>query len=177
MCGNCIYISFSQKRIDQFSVAKADQIPQFWDSLIRPLQKDTFRFGCGLDGKILSFQITQFIDVTALIYGNYLTACYVWSCPAVIIKTSFHGKAAHDTVNLSSLHKFFFLLPVNLDNIHLISHSFEGFCSKFYIYARRYSILIQIIVGWITVTAERNDRLFGFFFTATVIFASCQSSC
>ena len=69
MCGNCIYISFSQKRIDQFSVAKADQIPQFWDSLIRPLQKDTFRFGCGLDGKILSFQITQFIDVTALIYG------------------------------------------------------------------------------------------------------------
>ena len=177
LCGNCIYISFRKKRIDQLSVSKADQIFQFGNSLIRPVQKDAFRFGCRLDGKILSLQITQFIDITTRIYSNHLAACYVWSCPAVIIKTPFHGKAAHDTVNFSALHQFFFLLPVNLDNIHLISHSFESFRGQFYIDSCRDSIFIQIIIWWIVVAAERDDRLFGFFFTATVIFASCQSSC
>ena len=174
MCGNCIYISFRKKRIDQLSVSKADQIFQFGNSLIRPAQKDAFRFGCRLDGKILSLQITQFIDITTRIYSNHLAACYVWSCPAVIIKTPFHGKAAHDTINFSALHQFFFLLPVNLDNVHLISHSFESFCSQFYIYTRRYTILIQIIVWWIVIAAERDDRLFGFFFTAVCVFTPCQ---
>ena len=64
MCGDCIYIPFSQKCIDQFPVSKADQISQLWDSLIRPVQKDAFRFGCGLDSQVLSRQVTQFIDIT-----------------------------------------------------------------------------------------------------------------
>ena len=174
MCGNCIHIPFSQKRIDQFPVSKTDQIAQFWDSLIHPVQKDTFRFGCGLDSQILSLQITQLIDIAALVYGYHLSTCYVWSCPAVIIKASFHGKAAHDTVNLSAFYQFFFLLPVDLDNIHLISHSFESFCSKFYIYARRYTILIQIIVWWV---AECNDRLFCFFSGVIYVFTPCQGDC
>ena len=142
MCGYCIHISFSQKRIDQFPVSKTDQIFQFWNSLIRPVQKDAFWFGCRLDSQILSLQITQFIDITARIYSNHLTTCNVWSCPAVIIKAPLHGKATHDTVNLPTLYQFFFLFPVNLDNIHLIPHSFESFCSKFYIYSRRYTIFI-----------------------------------
>ena len=48
---------------------------------------------------------------------------------AVIVKTSFHRKTTHDTIDLSTLYQFFFLLPVDLDDIHLISHSFESFCS------------------------------------------------
>lgn len=108
---------------------------------------------------------------------DYLTACYIWSRPAVIIKTPFHGKAAHDTVNLSALHQFFFLLPVDLDNVHLISHSFESFCSQFYIDSRRYTILIQINVWWIVVTAEGNNRPFGFFFRVICVFAPCQGDC
>ena len=64
---NCIYISFSQKCIDQLPVSQADQIAQLWDSLIRPVQKDAFRFGCGLDSEVLSLQVTQFIDITVLI--------------------------------------------------------------------------------------------------------------
>ena len=46
---------------------------------------------------------------------------------------------------------FFFLLPVDLDNLHLISHSFESFCSQFYIYTRRYTILI-LLAGILAVT-------------------------
>ena len=49
VCSNRIYISFSQKRIDQLPVSQDDQISQLWDPLIRPVQKDAFRFGCGLD--------------------------------------------------------------------------------------------------------------------------------
>ena len=177
MCSNCIYISLSQKRIDQFSVSQTDQISQFGDSLIRPLQKDTFRFGCGLNSQILSLQVTQFIDITVLIYSDHLTACYVWSCPAVIVKAPFHGKAAHDTVNLSALHQFFFLLPVDPDNVHLIAHSVKSFCSKFNIYPRRYTILIQIIVWGIAVAAEGNNRLFGFFFRVIFVFTPCQGDC
>ena len=71
---------------------------------------------------------------------------------AVIVKTSFHRKTAHDTINLAALHQFFFLLPVDLDNLHLISHSFECFRSQFYINSCRYTILIQIQEG---TTAER----------------------
>ena len=174
MCGNCIHISFSQKGIDQFPVSKTDQISQFGDSLIRPVQKDTFRFGCGLDSQVLSRQVAQFIDITVLIYSDHLTACYVRPCPAVIVKAPFHRKTSHDTVNLSALHQFFFLLPVDLDNLHLISHSFECFRSQFYIYSRRYPILIQIIVWWIVVTAEGNNRLFRFFFSVICIFTPCQ---
>ena len=158
-------------------MSQADQIAQLWDSLIRSVQKDTFRFGCGLNSQVLTLQITQFIDITILIYSNHLTACYIWSRPAVIIKASFHGKAAHDTVNLSALHQFFFLLPVDPDNVHLISHSFESFCSQFYIDSRRYTILIQIIVWWIVVTAEGNNRLFGFFFRVICVFTPCQGDC
>ena len=77
-------------------------------------------------------------------------------------------------VNLSALHQFFFLLPVNLDNLHLISHSSKCFCSQFYIYARRYTILIQIIVWWIVVAAEGNDWLFCFFFTIVCVFTPCK---
>lgn len=49
VCSNRIYISFSQKRIDQLPVSQDDQISQLWDPLIRLVQKDAFRFGCGLD--------------------------------------------------------------------------------------------------------------------------------
>ena len=177
MCGNCIYISFSQKRINQLPVSKTDQICQFGDSIICPVQKNAFRFGCGLDSQILSLQVAQFIDITVLIYSDHLTACHVRSCPAVIVKTSFHRKAAHDTVNLSALYQFFFLLPVNLDNLHLISHSFESFCSQFYIYASRYTILIQIIVWWIVIASEGNNRLFCFFFRVICVFTPCQGNC
>ena len=177
MRSDCIYISFSQKCIDQLPVSQADQIAQLWDSLIRPVQKDTFRFGRGLNSQVLTLQITQFIDITILIYSNHLTTCYIWSRPAVIIKTPFHGKTAHDTVNLSALHQFFFLLPVDPDNVHLISHSFESFCSQFYIDSRRYTILIQIIVWWIVVTAEGNNRPFGFFFRVICVFTPCQGDC
>ena len=177
MCGNCIYISFPQKRIEQLPVCKTDQISQFGNSLIRPVQKNAFRFGCGLDSKVLSLQVIQAVDIAVLIYSDHLTACYVRSCPAVIVKTSFHRKAAHDTVNLSARYQFFFLLPVNLDNLHLISHSFESFRSQFYIYARRYAILVQIIVWRIAVTAESNDGLFCFFFRVICVFTPCQGDC
>ena len=177
MYGHCIYISFPQKRIDQFPVSQADQISQLWDSLIRPVQKDAFRFGCGLHSQVLSLQVTQFIDITILIYSNHLPACYIWSRPAVILKASFHGKTSHDTVNLSTLHQFFLLLPVNLYNIHLISHSFERFCGQFYIDSCRFTILIQIIVWWIVVATEGNNRLFGFFFRVICVFAPCQGDC
>ena len=172
MCSNCIHISFSQKRIDQFSVSKTDQISKLWNSLICPAQKHTLRFGCRLYSQILSLQIAQLINITILIYSNYLTACYVRSCPAVIFKTPLHGKAAHDTVNLSALHQFFFLFPVDLDNIHLISHSVKGFCSKFNIDSCRHTILIQIIVRGIAVTAERDDGFFRFIVTVICVFAS-----
>ena len=75
MRGSCIHISFPQKRIDQFPVSKTDQIAKFGNPFIRPLQKDAFRFGCGLDGKVLSLQVTQLINITVLIYGYYLAAC------------------------------------------------------------------------------------------------------
>ena len=90
MHSHSIHIPFCQKCIDQFPVSKTNQIAKFWNSLICPLQKDTFRFGCRLDCKILSFQITQFMNVTVLIYSNHLTACYVWSGPTIIVKSSFH---------------------------------------------------------------------------------------
>ena len=177
MCGNCIYISFPQKCIDQFPVSQADQISQFWDSLIRPVQKDALRFGCGLDSQILSLQVTQFIDITALIYSNHLTACYVRSGPAVIIQAPFHGKTAHDAIYLSTLHQLFLLLPVNLDNLHLIAHSSESFCSQFYIDSCRHTIFIQIIVWWIVVASECDDGFSRFFFILICIFAPCQGDC
>ena len=177
MCGNRIYISFPQKGIDQLPVCKTNQISQFWDSFICPVQKDAFRFGCGLDCKVFSFQITQFINITVLIYSDHLTACYVWSCPSVIVKAPFHGKTAHNTVNLSALYQFLFLLPVDLDNVHLISHSFECFRSQFYINPRRYTILIQIIIWWIVVAPQRDDRLFCFCFTHICMFTPCQGDC
>ena len=177
MCGNCIYISFCQKCIDQLPVSQADQIAQLWNSLIRPVQKDTFRFGSGLNSQVLTLQITQFIDIAVLIYSDHLPACYIWSRPAVIIKAPFHRKAAHDTVNLSTLHQFFFLLPVDLGDLHLISHSFKSFRSQFYINSRRYTILIQIIVWWIVVTADGNNKLFGFFFRVICVFTPCQGDC
>jgi len=177
MCGSCIYIAFSKKCIDQLPVCKTDQILQLWDPFICPVQKDAFRFGGRLDSQVLSLQVTQFIDITVLIYSDHLTACYVWSCPAVFVKAPFHGKASHDTVNLSALHQLFFLLPVNLDNFHLISHSFESFCSQFYIDSRRYTILIQIIVWWIVVAAEGNHRLFCFLFRLICVFTPCQGDC
>ena len=177
MCSNCVHISFSQKSIDQFPVPKTDQISQFGDSLIRPVQKDAFRFGCGLNSQVLSPQVTQFINITILIHSDHLTACYVWSCSSVIVKAPFHGKTSHDAVNLSALYQFLFLLPVDLDNVHLISHSFECFRSQFYINSCRYTILIQIIVWWIAVAAEGNNRLFGFFFRVICVFAPCQGDC
>ena len=64
MRSHSIHIPFPQKCIDQFHVSKTDQIAKFWNSLIRPLQKDTFWFACRLDCKVLSFQITQFMNVT-----------------------------------------------------------------------------------------------------------------
>ena len=67
MCGDCIYISFPKKCIDQLPVSQTDQIAQLWDSLIRPVQKDAFRFGCGLNSQVLSRQVTQFIEITVLI--------------------------------------------------------------------------------------------------------------
>ena len=177
MCCNCIYISFPKKRIDQLPVSQTDQIAQFGDSFICPVQKDAFRFGCGLNSQVLSLQVTQFIDITVLIYSDHLTACYVWSCPAVIVKAPFHGKTAHNTVNFSALYQLFFLLPVDLDNVHLIPHSFECFRSQFYINPRRYTILIQIIIWWIVVTAQGNNRLFGFFFRVVCVFTPCQGNC
>ena len=177
MCGSCIYISFSKKGINQLPVSQADQIAQLWNPLIRPVQKDVFRFGCGLDSQVFSLQVTQFIDLTVLIYSDHLTACYVRPCPALIIRTPFHRKAAHDTVNLSALHQFFLLLPVDLDNFHLIAHSFESFRSQLYIYTCRYTILIQIILWWIVVAAEGNHRLFCFLFRVICIFTPCQGDC
>ena len=177
MCGNCIYVSFSQKCIDQLPVSQTDQIAQLWDSLIRPVQKNTFRFGCELNSQILSLQVTQFIDITALIYSNHLTACYIRSGPAVLVKAPFHGKTAHDAIDLPALQQFFFLLPVDLDRLHLIAHSSERFCSQFYINSCRHTILIQISVWWIAVASQGDDGFFRFFFILTCVFAPCQGNC
>ena len=66
----------------------------------------------------------------------------------------------------------FFLLPVDLDNIHLIAHSSESFCSQFHINACGDSIFIQIIVWRITVTAQGDNGLFSFFFSNICIFCT-----
>ena len=176
MCSHCIYISFPKKCIDQLPVSETDQISQFRDPLICPVQKNAFRLGCRLDCKILSLQVTQFINVTARIYSNHLTACYVRSGPAVIVKTSLHGKAAHNTVNLPALHQFLFLFPVDLDNLHLVPHSLEGFGRQLYIDSCRNTIFIQIVVWRIAVAAERDNRPFLFLPTDSRISAPCQNA-
>ena len=50
-------------------MCKTDQISQFGNSLIRPVQKNAFRFGCGLDSKVLSLQVIQAVDIAVLIYS------------------------------------------------------------------------------------------------------------
>ena len=52
-----------------------------------------------------------------------------------------------------------------------------AFRSQFYIYARRYTILIQIIVWWIVIAAEGNNRFFCFFFRVICVFTPCQGNC
>ena len=54
------------KRIDQFPVSKTDQISQFGDPLIRPVQKGALRLGCGLDSQVLSLKCyTNVVTVVA----------------------------------------------------------------------------------------------------------------
>ena len=175
MRSHSIHIPFPQKCIDQFHVSKTDQIAKFGNSLIRPLQKDTFWFACRLDCKVLSFQITQFMNVTVLIYSNHLAACYVWSGPTIIVKSSFHGKTSHDTINFSTFYQLFFLFPIDLNDLRPIPHSSKCFRRQFNIYTCRDTILIQEIIRRIIVTSNFYNRFFCCVRHFICLITSCQS--
>ena len=158
MCTYCICISLSKECIDQFPVFQANQITKLWNPAVCSLQKDSFRFCCRLYGKRLSFQITQGIDVTVLIDCNHLVTDHIRTGPFIIIQSSFHGEAAHNTINITVLYQLLLPLPVNIDNFYVITHSSKCFRCQFNIDSRWYPIFIQIIIRGITVASKLYNR-------------------
>ena len=98
------------------------------------------------------------VNVTLWIHCDHLTAHHVRTRPPVVIQTSFHGKAAHDAVQLSALQKVFLLLPVDVMHFDLIPHAAESLCRKIHIDPRRHTVFIKIIERRIAVTPQLDHR-------------------